>query len=89
MARTKYTCSPERFVEIWERSRTSDEAAKELGMPKAIAHARASAYRAEGIKLTKMPRRKRLDVEGLNRLVETIRTGGTDTGNEYGGSFAF
>jgi hypothetical protein len=91
MARTTYNCSPERFVEVWERSRTSDAAAKQLGMPKSIAHARASSYRAQGIKLKRMPRRgpRPLDVEGLNRLVETICTGGTDMGNDDGGTFRF
>ncbi len=37
---------------------------KELGMPKPILHARASGYRAQGIKLKKMPGGpRRLDVE--------------------------
>jgi hypothetical protein len=74
MPRKKYDVPPDRFVEVWEKSRTSDEAAQELGMPKSILHARASGYRAQGIKLKKMRRcRKRLDVDGLNRLVERIR----------------
>ncbi len=44
-------------------------------MPKAIVHARASSYRSLGIKLKKMPRKwkKQLDVDALNRLVEELR----------------
>jgi hypothetical protein len=78
MPRKKYDLSPEQFVETWEKSTSSQEAAGQLGMPQAIAHAQASAYRAQGIKLKKMPHGPRpLDVEGLNRLVEKD----TDWGN--------
>jgi hypothetical protein len=88
--RKKYDVSPERFVEVWEKSKSSDEAAEELHMPKSILHARASGYRAQGINLKRMPRKsRRLDVEGLNRLVEKLRTGETSTENEDGGSFRF
>ena len=43
-------------------------------MPKPIVHARASNYRAAGVKLKKMPRnpKNKLDVNQLNRLIEGL-----------------
>lgn len=83
--RTEYDVTPERFIEVWQQASSADEAAKILGMPKPIVHARASTYRSNGIKLKKMPRPKKgLDVERLNRLIEVINDKGPETtgGNE-------
>jgi hypothetical protein len=70
--RKNYNCTPERFVEVWQAAECCDEVAKILGMPKSIVHARASGYRAMGVRLKKMPRirRNRVDVEALNRTID-------------------
>lgn len=70
----QYDVSAEEFVRVWQTSASSDEAAERLKMPKPIVHSRASAYRKVGVKLKKMPRPKnaKLDVSGLNNLVDTI-----------------
>lgn len=72
-----YNVSPQEFCEIWESSNTSEEAAKRLKMPKAIASARASQYRAMGIPLKNMKRHytKAIDVEGLKALTLKIKQG--------------
>src|SRR5262245_54386200 len=72
--RATYDVSPEQFVHAWQTSDSADEVAEKLKMPKPIVHARVSLYRQFGIKLKKMPRRRkdRLDVEALNRMIERI-----------------
>jgi hypothetical protein len=72
--RSQFDITPEEFVTAWNAARTAQEAADKLGMPKAIAQARASKYRKAGVKLKKMSRRsgRRLDVEGLNRLIAQL-----------------
>ena len=88
MPRKKYDLPPDRFVEVWEKATSSDQAAKELSMPKSIMHARASDYRSKGIILKMMPRKsKRLDVEGLNKLIDGLRPKPEETGED--GSIAF
>jgi hypothetical protein len=73
MPRRKYDITPERFIQVWQTSKNASEAAELLGMPKAIMFARASAYREQGIKLKKMPRKsRRLDIERLNGLIEKL-----------------
>jgi hypothetical protein len=65
---------PEVFIETWQRAQSAEEVAKKLNMPKPIVHARASNYRLAGIKLKKMPRKpkNKLDIAGLNKLIEKI-----------------
>src|SRR5690242_5458624 len=72
--KTRYNVPPEKFIQVWQASASAQEAADKLGMPKDIVHARASSYRQAGIKLKKMPRRSKrnLDVDKLNRLVEEL-----------------
>jgi hypothetical protein len=74
--RDKYNVPPEEFIRAWQTSQSADEVAKKLNMPKAIAAARASNYRTAGVKLKKMPRRPKnqLDVAALNKLIEEIDT---------------
>jgi hypothetical protein len=71
----KYDVTPEQFVTAWQTSATVAEAAERLGMPEAIASARATDYRAKGIMLKRMPRggKSRLDVEGLSALAESLK----------------
>jgi transposase len=70
--KTDYGVTAEQFIVAWQTSKTAQEAADRLGMPKPIVHARASAYRQAGIKLKLMPRgaKKQLDPVELNRLAE-------------------
>jgi hypothetical protein len=72
--RSTFDVTPEEFVTVWNASSTSQEAADKLGMPKAIAQARASKYRKAGVKLKKMRRGggRQLDVAGLNRLIAEL-----------------
>jgi transposase len=74
---TEYNVTAEQFIVTWQTSKTAQEAADRLGMPKAIVHARASAYRQAGIKLKPMPRGrgKQLDLQKLNRLAEAALEG--------------
>ena len=86
--RATFDITPEEFVTVWNSSRTAQEAATTLGMPKAIAQARASKYRKAGVNLKRMRRGggKRLDVEGLNRLIaqlEAERHGGGPAVGEW------
>ena len=70
------------------KATSSKEVSEALMIPKSIVNARASGYRALGIKLKKMRRGpKKLDVEGLNKLIEGLRPETERT--EDGGSFAF
>jgi hypothetical protein len=73
--KTDYGVDPKAFIEAWEASRTPQEVADKLKMPKAIVLARASNYRQAGVKLKKLQRRSKraIDVEGLNRLIEDLR----------------
>jgi transposase len=70
--KTDYGVTAEDFIVAWQESRTAQEVADRLGMPKPIIHARASEYRRAGIKLKPMPRgrAKQLDLQQLNRLAE-------------------
>ena len=70
--KTDYGVTAEQFIVAWQTSKTAQEVADRLGMPKPIVHARASAYRQAGIKLKAMPRgrAKQLDPEELNRIAE-------------------
>jgi hypothetical protein len=72
--RRNYGVSPERFVEAWETSESAAEVAEKLQMPKAIVQARASNYRAAGIKLKPMPRRpkNKIDAAALNKRIEEV-----------------
>jgi hypothetical protein len=72
MSRKTYDCPPEKFVLVWQQSQSVEEVAKKLNMPRAIVSARASGYRAQGVHLKKMPRKKRsgIDVDALNKLIE-------------------
>lgn len=68
-----YKITPEKFVAIWQSSKTIDEAAKRLKMPKAIACSRASYYRKMGIKLkTGFDCRRRLDKDKLNKIIDDL-----------------
>src|SRR4051812_10458400 len=74
-ARNDYGVTPEQFVTVWNTSGSLEEAASRLKMPAPVAAARASKYRSVGVNLKKMPRKPRadgLDVEKLNRLIETL-----------------
>jgi hypothetical protein len=74
--RTEYDITAEEFIKAWQGSTTADEVVAKLGgkMSKGIIHARASKYRAAGVRLKKMPRgrARELDVDRLNRLVAEI-----------------
>jgi hypothetical protein len=79
-----YDCPPRTFVLIWERAALPggggiDEVAEKTGMPVGICHDRASKYRAKGIQLSSMPRKRRgrppLDIESLNELIERVKQG--------------
>jgi hypothetical protein len=74
LGRQHYEVTPEQFITAWQIADSIDEVVEKLGMPKPIVHARASNYRQVGIKLKKMPRKRRdgLDVESLNRLIEQL-----------------
>jgi transposase len=76
---TDYNISAEEFVVAWQTSKSAQEVADRLGVPKPIVHARASAYQQAGIKLKHMPKgpRKRLDLEELNRLAEAALANAT------------
>jgi hypothetical protein len=75
--RKQYGVTAMRFLEVWQSSNSAEEAAQRLGMPKAIANARASGYRKAGVNLKKMPRRpkNRVDVEALNRKIDELQQG--------------
>ena len=72
--RRKYNVSPEEFVTAWETSETPLEVATKLNMPKPIVLARASSYRAVGVRLNKMTRKRvdSLDIAGLNNLIAKL-----------------
>jgi hypothetical protein len=71
-----YEIDMEKFVRLWEESDTAEEAAGKMSLPISVAVHRASAYRAAGIQLKKMPRKKseaRLMAERMNVLIGKIR----------------
>jgi hypothetical protein len=72
--RTRYDVTAEQFVQAWQSCDSADAVAALLKMPKAIVLARASGYRAQGVKLKKMKRqgKNKLDVAGLNALIEQL-----------------
>lgn len=72
--RSRYDITPEEFVTAWNSSKNAGEVADKLGMPKPLVLARASKYRKAGVKLKEMKRGsgRRLDVEGLNRLIAEL-----------------
>jgi hypothetical protein len=76
MAKKNYNVSPEEFVVAWQMSKTAEEAAQRLGMPKGIVLARASFYREKGVNLKTMKRGKKklLDVQALNRVIDNLDT---------------
>jgi hypothetical protein len=77
--RTEYNVSAREFIAAWQSSETAGEVAKKLKMPKPIVFARASGYRSDGIKLKKLRResRRQIDVDDLNRLIQHLEAGGT------------
>lgn len=72
--RKQYNVSDAQFVEAWQTSKSAQEAADKLHMPKNIVLARSAVYRKRGIQLKKMERKnpRRLDVEKLNKQIETL-----------------
>jgi hypothetical protein len=50
-----YGVNEEKFIRTWQDSPSAQEAADRLGMPRAIASARASKYRHSGKDLKVMP----------------------------------
>jgi hypothetical protein len=79
MPRTEYNVSPEDFVRAWQSSKTAQEVAAKLAMPKPLVHARASNYRRIGVRLKLLGRGnpKRLDVQALNKLIQQTEETGT------------
>jgi DNA-binding transcriptional ArsR family regulator len=66
----------EEFVKAAEESETLDEMAERLGMSKAIISARMSKYRAMGVHIKRLARKKTVrsvDVERLNDIIKRIR----------------
>jgi hypothetical protein len=74
MQRNDYGVSPDDFIQAWQTSSSVDEVSKKLGMPKTNVHQRASNYRDKGIRLKKMPRKLRseIDVVRLNEIIDKI-----------------
>jgi len=74
--RNNYNVGVEEVVEAWQTSATAEEAAKKLGMPKAILIARVSQYRSRKIKLKVMKRGRpginAIDVERMNELAAKL-----------------
>lgn len=65
--------SPERFVEVWQRADSVEDAARQLGVTEGAARARASAYRKRGIPLVRKYRRgpvASLDIAALAKLAQ-------------------
>jgi len=54
ITRTNSETSPERFVEIWQTSETSNEAAARAGVTVGAVHSRVRDYRNFGVPLKKM-----------------------------------
>jgi hypothetical protein len=82
--RANYPVSPEEFALTWNGSASAQEAADELGMPLPIVLARVSNYRKKGIRMKKMPRKngRRVDVEGINKKLETANSFFCQTSSE-------
>jgi hypothetical protein len=72
--RTEYNVTATQFVTAWQTSSSVQEVSDRLGMPKPIVLARASSYRAAGIKLKKIKKAnsRSLDVAALNKLIEKL-----------------
>ena len=67
--------TPEKFIEIWQTSKSGTEAAKRLGVPVGTAHSRATFYRKKGIPLMKhsgqgVQGRKKLNISKLTKLAK-------------------
>lgn len=63
----------EEFVEAWLSSRSCAEVCERTGLAYSTVHAYAHALRKKGVELPHMrivPRRRPLDVAGLNRLIK-------------------
>lgn len=74
--RTRYEVTPEEFALTWNASDSAEEVAEKLGMPEPIVLARVSNYRKRGVNLKKMRRKnaRRVDVEAINKSIETTNT---------------
>jgi len=72
--RAKYDIPPEQFIRAWQSSENAAEVSKKLKMPKAIVQARASGYRALGIRLKKMPRKptNKFNVDFANDIITEV-----------------
>ncbi len=62
-----YNVSQERFIEVWNSSRSYEEVAAALRMPMAAVVSREADYRAEGVKMKDL-----LNVTELRLLVQTL-----------------
>ena len=63
------------FIRVWQKARDIQEVAEKLGMPARHCHSRASQYRARGIPLKPMMRRRGergLDTERLYNLAREL-----------------
>ncbi len=79
--------SAREFCLVWNHCICAEEVARALGLPKQSVLSRASRYRRKGVRLKKLAPspRKRLDVEGLNRLLGDAAPGGGAAPPEDGG----
>jgi hypothetical protein len=82
--KTDYNVPAEEFVRVWEVSDSVKEVSDKLGMPEGIVLARASGYRQMGVMLKKMKRnrKKKLDIDALNNIIEEIRAAKKQKGNQ-------
>jgi transposase len=62
--------SAAQFVQAWQAGKSTAQVAERLGLCKHTVENRASRYRRRGVKLKPMKHPARLDVAGLNRLVD-------------------
>lgn len=66
--------SPEEFVKIWQTSNYKAEVCNRTGMRDGAVNSRAALYRHMGVPLKKFQQasRKKLDVEALKQLAESL-----------------
>ena len=72
--RRRYHVTDAQFCETWTQSKSADEVATKLGMPKNIVLARSALYRKRGVELKKMERKnpRKLNVTELNNRIHQL-----------------
>lgn len=68
----------EEFVKLWQTADSLERVSELTGQPTTVVYTRAWNLRQKGVHLKKFPKKHRIRVEKLNKLIDEIHAEGLD-----------